>query len=204
MSGLLTLGSAPDILNREWSYQLLSYLNSDQLPLQRHTLNLNFPIKSTPYTHVHTLTTFDTMSCKYSGSGQTQITPPKFRVIPADPQLHSGHLFALSSISIWDRLSYNGCDTSLRVGLSFNLIICLNSNLISTLNLAFSGLQFNLIFSDCTKKWSWRCQNSHRNLIWIVIKAGVRNNRSWMSVHRDGPVDQPADRLTLLSVEPCH
>lgn len=97
MAGLLTLGSAPDISNREWSYQLLSYLNSDQLPLQRHTRNLNFPIKSTPYTHIHTLTTLDTVGCKYSGSGQTQITPPKFRVIPADP--NSGHLFALSSIS---------------------------------------------------------------------------------------------------------
>lgn len=85
MAGLLTLGSAPDISNREWSYQLLSYLNGDQLPLQRHTPNLNFPIKSTPYTHIHTLTTLDTAGCKCGGSGQTQITPPKFRVIPAEP-----------------------------------------------------------------------------------------------------------------------
>ena len=40
----------------EWNYQLLSYLNDNQLPRQRHAANLNFPIKSTPYTHTYTHT----------------------------------------------------------------------------------------------------------------------------------------------------
>lgn len=112
----------------EWNYQLLSYLNDNQLPRQRHAANLNFPIKSTPYTHTHTRTTLDTVSCTYSGSGRTQITPSKFRVIQADPQ---GPQWPF----VHPQQRLTGYNTDCRV--LFHLTMCLDSNLIWYLKVAF-------------------------------------------------------------------
>lgn len=101
--------------------QLLLSLSGNQLSPQRHTLILNFPIKSNPW---HTLATLDTMSCECGTSEQTQITPAKFSkdsgplpsllpllsplspsssssISPLPSQLRRGHLFPLSSISRW-------------------------------------------------------------------------------------------------------
>lgn len=97
--------------------QLLSCLSSNQLLPQRHSPNLNFPIKSNPW---HTLATPDTMSCERGRSEWTQITAAKFSkdsgplpsllplpllfllfYLPLLSQLHRGHLFPLSSISRW-------------------------------------------------------------------------------------------------------
>lgn len=59
-------------------YQLLSCLNGNQLRPQRHTQFSTSLSNPTPDTHIHTLATFDTMSCEYGRSEQTQITPATF------------------------------------------------------------------------------------------------------------------------------
>lgn len=76
----------------------------------RHTPNLNFPIKSTPYTHIHSHNT------RYRGlqmrwiradtNNSTKVSSDSSRA--PHPKLHSGHLFALSSISRWQDLRQTG------------------------------------------------------------------------------------------------
>lgn len=102
MAGLLTMGSAPDISNREWSYQLLSYLNDNQLPLQYTKSQLPYQIHPLN-THTHTHNTwYCELQIQWIRADINNST--KFLVIRVDPQIHSGHLFALSSISRWQDL----------------------------------------------------------------------------------------------------
>lgn len=144
----------------------------------RHTPNLNFPIKSTPYTHIHTLTTLDTAGCKCGGSGQTQITPPKFRVIPAEPPTPNSTVAtcSLSAASpddgIWDRRAHNGCHTSLK-----GCVLFQPDNMPQSLflNSLFSGPSF-LRLEKNKRKWSWRWRLTeeisakHKTSVWVCVE----------------------------------